>query len=290
MFGYVRAQKGSLTAEQAERYEAVYCGLCHTIGKQYGFLSRFTLNYDFVFLAMLLAPQECPAICKKPCPAHPFKRKKGCLCFGGLEVAAGESMILTWHKLQDDLLDQPLWKTVPVRMALVFLSSAYRKASKQYPEFDTEVRENLAQLHRLEQEKSDSIDRTADSFAKILGAAAPKSGEESRDRVLSQLLYHVGRWIYLTDAWDDLKDDRKQGNYNPLEMRFSGKPEEHLEEFKTTVTHSLHLAISAYQLIDFGAFGAVIENILYLGLPTVQEAVLNGTWNQMQKSGRKRHE
>jgi len=290
MFGYVRAQKSNLSPEQAERYEAVYCGLCHTMGKRYGFLSRFTLNYDFVFLAMLLAPQECPTICKERCPAHPFRKKKGCLCFGGLDAAADESVILTWHKLQDDLLDQPKWKTIPVRFISRCFCRAYRKAAEVHPEFDRQVREKLTQLHKLEEGKCDSIDRTADAFAAILGAAAPQSGDVSRDRILSQLLYHIGRWIYLADAWDDLKKDREQGNYNPLECRFSGKPEEHLEELRTTMTHSLRLAVSAYQLIDFGAFGAVIENILYLGLPTVQEAVLNGTWHEMQKSGRKKHE
>lgn len=290
MFGYVRAQKGSLSKEHAELYEAAYCGLCHAMGARYGFLSRFTLNYDFVFLAMLLAPTEHTKPCKMRCPAHPFKKKKDCLCFGGLETAADESMILTWHKLQDDLLDGAGWKTVPVRIAAWFMRRPYRKAAGLHPEFDRNVKDCLAALHRLESENSDSIDRTADSFARILSAAAPRSEDDAKNRILSQLLYHIGRWIYLTDAWDDLEKDRIQGNYNPLAVRFSGGTEECPEELRTTMTHSLRLAIAAFQLTDFGLFHAVIENILYSGLPTVQEAVLNGTWHEMKKTGRKKHE
>ena len=37
-----------------------------------------------------------------------------------------------------------------------------------------------------------------------------------RRRVLAQLLYHLGRWIYLTDAADDLAQGRQRsGSYNP---------------------------------------------------------------------------
>ena len=58
--------------------------------------------------------------------------------------------------------------------------------------------------------------RQADTFARILQAAAPPSEDRSRDRALEQLLYHLGRWIYLIDARDDLEEDRASGCYNPV--------------------------------------------------------------------------
>ena len=291
MFGYVRPLKANLTEEDRKRYDMVYCGLCHTMGERYGFLSRFTLTYDFAFLAMLLASQEtCPASIFKRCPAHPLQKKKNCACFAGLETAADESMILTWHKLRDDIQDKGFFSGLPARVASWGLCKAYRKAAGLQPEFDRQVQNCLQELHQMEAERSGSIDRVADMFARILEAAAPKSNDMARDRILSQILYHVGRWIYLADAWDDLKEDRKEGNYNPLEIRFNRDPEAHVEELRITMTHSLRLAVSAYQLAEFGTFHAVIENILYSGLPTVQEAVLTGTWREMQKNGRKKHE
>lgn len=287
MFGYVRPVQAKLNEEERERYNAVYCGLCHTMGKRYGFLTRFTLNYDFAFLAMLLAPPEETLICKKRCPAHPLRRKKGCVHFDGLETAADESLILTWHKLRDDVKDKGFFLGLPSRLLSLIFYRAYRKAAAARPEFDRQVTACLTQLQRIEEERSASIDRVADTFARILAAAAPKSGDADRDRVLEQLLYHVGRWVYLADAWDDLADDRLRGNYNPLDIRFEGMPEKHQEELRTTMTHSLRLSISAYQLADFGAWSGIIENILYLGLPTVQEAVLSGKWHEMQKSREK---
>ena len=58
MFGYVRAVTSVLSPEDAQRYEAVYCGLCRTLGNRYGKTAQLILNYDFVFLALLLAKPE----------------------------------------------------------------------------------------------------------------------------------------------------------------------------------------------------------------------------------------
>ncbi|WP_369015126.1 DUF5685 family protein, partial [Klebsiella pneumoniae] len=40
---------------EKDRFRAAYCGLCHTLGREYGFAARFLLNYDFTFLAVLLS-------------------------------------------------------------------------------------------------------------------------------------------------------------------------------------------------------------------------------------------
>ncbi len=50
-----------------------------------------------------------------------------------------------------------------------------------------------------------SMDRAGDAFAALLAGAAEEEPDPVRRRVLEQLLYHLGRWIYLVDAADDLK-------------------------------------------------------------------------------------
>ena len=65
------------------------------------------------------------------------------------------------------------------------------------------------------------MDRAADAFAALLAGAAEEEPDPVRRRVLEQLLYHLGRWIYLVDAADDLKKDVKSGSYNPLVYRYS---------------------------------------------------------------------
>ena len=151
MFGYVRAIPDVLPEEEARRYEAVYCGLCMTLGVRYGWTARFILNYDFVFLALLLAPGETEACACRTCPARPWK-KRACWTGGpALDAAADESVILTWWKLKDSLRDGRWWEKLAARTAMVFLKGHYRAAAELRPAFDRTVAECLDQLHAMEE-------------------------------------------------------------------------------------------------------------------------------------------
>lgn len=263
----------------------MYCGLCAAMGKRHGFTARMLLNYDFVFLAMLLAPKEdrpSTVLCR--CPARLGLRKK-CACARsvGLEVAADESVILSYWKLRDNVTDSGFWKGLGARVLTLLLRRGYRRAAARRPEFDQEVRACLEELRQLEQEGCPSLDRTADTFARLLRAAAIPSGDLGRDRALGELLYHVGRWIYLVDAWDDMAEDVSAGRYNPIHARFGSGEEGEREYLRTTLRHSLNLSRAAFALADFGCWSGTIENILYLGLPAVEELVFRGEWGKVKK-------
>ena len=61
MFGYVMANSQELRPEQRERYLGCYCGICRAIGARASLASRVALNYDMVFLALLLSSLYEPA-------------------------------------------------------------------------------------------------------------------------------------------------------------------------------------------------------------------------------------
>lgn len=292
MFGYVLPLRGELKVRELEAYQSIYCGLCHTLGRRYGFMTRFLLNYDFTFLAMLLAPKgEEPVIRHRRCAACPLKGKDVCQETDALALAADESVILTYWKLRDNAADDTFWKRLAAGLLSVLLRRSYRKAAALRPDFDRQVQGCLAELHQLEGEGTPSLDRTADTFARILRAAAPETDDPERDRTLSQLLYHVGRWIYLVDAWDDLAEDQNAQRYNPVAARYPDGPDLHRGDLRVTMKHSLNLAVSACNLTDFGHWNGIVLNILCLGLPMVEEAVFTGAWRQMKKANRRtKHE
>lgn len=293
MFGYVRPALSRMSQEQRELYQSAYCGLCHEMGRRHGFLARFTLNYDLTLLAILLhsAWEEQPMACKR-CPAHPLRKPRHCLRGRGVERAADVSIILTWHKICDDIRDHGFWKGIPYRVMGWIFRRAYGRAAQACAEFDQQVRRALERLSQLEENCSPCLDEVAHQFARILACAAPEGSSQTRHRVHEQLLYHVGRWIYLVDAWDDLEEDRAKGRYNPLDARFCGRAKEEQEYVTTTCTHSIRLAANALQLIETGVWNGVLENILCVGLPAVQNAVMEGRWKQMKKQhkGRYTHE
>lgn len=281
MFGYVRARQDTLAPGDRERYEAAYCGVCRAMGKEYGQFSRLFLNYDFALLAMLLAPegQTCELGCRR-CVVHPLQGHLACQDGPWLNRAAGESLILTYWKLRDTIADSGFWGGLPAGFLCLFLLRGYKKARRLYGDFDTQVRTMLDKLGELEKTGCDSIDQTADCFAQLLQAAIPDQEKSSRNRALRLLLYHVGRWIYLIDAVEDLPKDRRNGSYNPLCFRFPEWTQEDKVYLQRNMEQSLELARSAFQLLEPNAWSSVVENILYSGLPGVQELVFAGKWQE----------
>lgn len=291
MFGYVRPVLNELSQKQRSAYQSAYCGLCHAMGQRHGWLARLTLNYDFTLLALLhygCSASSTTVCCR--CPVHPFRKRQVCLCGSALEAAADESMILTWYKLSDDISDRSSIAGLPFRLLRLLFQKAYRRAAHARPNFDSAVHHEMERLRCLEREHSTQLDRIADTFAKILAAAAVDCADGTQRRAMEQLLYHLGRWIYLVDAWDDLEEDRKAGRYNPLNARFKGDAPKERDYVNTTMTHSVRLICSAFNLMEFGPWRTVIENIFYHGLPSVQSAVLNGRWKEMRKQRRNAHE
>lgn len=291
MFGYVLPAAEMMNDAAKAQFQGAYCGLCHTLGRHYGWAGRMILNYDMTFLVMLLC-DDGGALCQKRCALHPVK---GRLCSCGNErfdTAAHMSVVLTWWQIRDGIEDHGFWSGLKYRAAALCLRRAYQKARKQVPAFDAHTRTQLEKLSALEKEKCPSIDAVADAFASLLSGAADQVKDEMHRRILQQLFYHLGRWIYLIDAADDLEKDLKNGNYNPLQYRFSLKnghlDEVSRKEFALTLDSSVRAMAAAFELWDFGSYGPVIESAVYQGLYAVGTAVLNGTFRRMRRPLRKK--
>ena len=128
------------------------------------------------------------------------------------------------------------------------------------------------------------MDKAADSFAVLLSSAAEELTDPVRKRIMEQLLYHLGRWIYLIDGADDLKKDAESGNYNPVVLRYgltdgTWTPESR-RDFATTLDHSIHQMAAAFELWDFGVWTPVLQSTFYGGLFQVGKAVLDGSFHR----------
>ena len=115
---------------------------------------------------------------------------------------------------------------------------------------------------------------------------ADRLADEMQRRLQSEILYHVGRTVYILDAADDYSDDRKNGRYNPLCLRFGSEvmTAEEKAEIRATLNLSLSRAMSAAALLPESAWTPIIENILSRGVPHVADAVFAGTWKKNRKN------
>lgn len=284
MFGYIRPAKERLNAHDEELFQAVYCGLCHELGRKYGFSARFVLNFDFTFLAILLSEAGTPACTSCRCIAHPCKARCVMAHTASLEVAADHSIVLAWWQLRDHIKDHGLLKSLPYRLAALFLRSAYRKASRCVPEFDASVQRHLSDLAAREREHCASLDQAAEPFAALMADIAAVAPDELHRRVMAEIFYHLGRWIYLVDAADDLKKDFEAGCYNPLRYRYGltdgTLDEKTQQEVALSLDLSVHRMASAYALLERGVWSNILDSIFYESLYGIGNAVLKGTYHK----------
>ncbi len=273
VLGYVTADKPELKMREFEVYSGYYCGVCKSIARRYGQLPRTVLSYDAAFLALLLAGlqkgEDQPS--REHCILHPFK-KKTIVQNEAIDYAADVMLILAWHKLLDDARDEG---KLYAKAAMPALKGIYQKLRRARPKLCDKVEENLKALSLLEEEKCASLDEAAEAFAKIMETIfeeGPLPEGFREQEALRRIGYHLGKWIYLMDAVDDVEENIKSGAYNPLLYRFTyQKGEEHfleriMETCRFNLFHYLGEMAKAADLLTLRKNRGIIDNVIYKGL------------------------
>ena len=263
MFGYVNAYKDLLRVCDYNVFRGYYCGLCKQLGKKFNQLTRFGLSYDMTFLAILISSLEDKKIDLKMqnCIAHSISKRPVIKEDDGIAYSADMSVILTYMKLKDDWQDEHNLKSF-ARVAYFF---PMKKSAKKYPKQYQCIKSNLSKLSELEKEKVKNIDAVADCFGKLLEGIFNLN---DNNKALAWLGYHIGRFIYIVDAYKDIEKDLKTKSYNPfIEMYGENlKTEDLKESVKDSLIFTLSEISNAYNLLDIKKNKELLDNIIYLGL------------------------
>ncbi len=287
MFGYVRPLKPELLVREYSQYKAVYCQLCRVLGQEYGPLARFALSYDCAFYAMAALsvsgakPQEDRARCvMNPLKACTYLPAPG----DSYQKASALCVLLTYHKLRDNLLDQGFFRSLGSRLLLVFARPMAKKAEKRFPWLAAAAQKAMEAQRQAELELAgpdQCAQPTAQLLEQVFGQLAGCS--EKLRPALESFGYFLGRWVYLMDAADDLAQDLAEGSFNPFIARLGLQGTKKLEgEQRRQAEESCNAALNAtaarlvlaMNLIPLGDFGPIIENVVTKGLPEVQREIL----------------
>ena len=169
-------------------------------------------------------------------------------------------MLLSYYQFSDDWQDE---KKIRGAAGRLLLGHAAKKAALIRPEMDQAVASGIRALQKLEKQNDRVcvLDSTSDAFGVILRDCAQNAPvDPAQGKALRVLLYHLGRWIYLIDAWDDRDKDKKTGSFNPF---LSADADEERASF--ALNASLNEAIKAYELLDIVSFKGILDNIFYEG-------------------------
>lgn len=272
MFGYIKPDIQELKVRENELYKATYCGLCKSMGKNTGCFSNFTLSYDFVFLSLfrMVLTKEKAEFKMGRCGASPFKKKPIMVGNEALKFSAQASTILTRLKLKDNINDSQGFAKTKAKMkgsVSVFL----KKTDKSLLPLEKKISSCIDDLSRLEKENSSSIDLVADTFGRLLGELISYELTGSDVRVAYEIGYHLGKWIYVIDAFDDFYDDQKSKSYNVLVNAYGSElSEENVASIESALILELDSMLKAVNLVDFTGYLDIenlIKNIIYLGMP-----------------------
>ena len=292
MFGYVRVMSAELKVKEYELYRGAYCGLCRSMGKCTGQCSRMTLSYDFAFLALLRACLENTPIVleKKRCIAHPLRKRSMAKPNEVLTYCAYAASLLNYHKIMDDISDEKGWRKLAAYTVLPFVKRARKKALKAgYAELDAAISKKLTELSDVESKRTASVDTPAAIFGELLSDICSYGLEGANARIASAIGHSVGKWIYIVDAIDDVSKDEQKGRYNPLLLLYGGRrpTKEELLSVSEALKAQLVCASDALDLVDTQnhAVLSIIENIMYLGLPSVEQKILKEDSCKKNKKG-----
>lgn len=282
MFGYVVIDKPNILIKDYQTYRCYYCGLCKAIGKRTGQCMRMTLNYDIVLLALLGYNYEDkePVFKKGRCPVHLLKKVEYVEDSEILEKISDVNTILGYYKLVDDVIDEKKHRVIKT-----LVKGYYNKAKKRLPSFAESTEKGYEKLREKEKANEDA-NTLAEAFGEILMRAADAVSDKA-DANLRKLLFYVGKWVYVIDAIDDLKEDAEKQNFNPFlrenKCSFDKLNEKAKAEARVIIYDAIDNATKAYNEMNITISEGPLSNIIYLGLKSRAEKILEGSNKKCRK-------
>lgn len=268
MYGYVVVNKPEMKFKEFDEYRAYYCGLCHALKASYGMKGQLSLTYDFTFLALLLSglyePKEERKMCK--CIVHPFNNQN-VVSNECLDYLADMSVLLTWYKCVDDWQDE---KKLSKKLYSDVIFNNVERIRKKYPDKADVISICIKNISAAEERNEKNIDVVAGYFGKALSEMVAMR-EDIWEDSLRIIGNNLGKFIYILDAYDDIEDDIKKGNYNPLIDRADSENFE--EEVKMILQMCAAPCAAEFEKLPIINNVSILRNILYSGIWTRYENI-----------------
>ena len=279
MFGYVLPDKPNMFMKDYAQYRAFYCGLCKSIGKKCSQPMRFTTNYDITFLNVLyhsIFDKEVE-IKKEGCILNPFVKKPIVKDDELTRDIIDVNNILGHYKCVDDILDnKSKGKWLFDKM---LLKKHYRRSKKKFAKIDSIVNAGYEKLRALEKDNCASIDRVADPFANIMKGITKELFKEKYNEDLGNMMYALGKWVYIVDAIDDIDTDHKEKKFNLFLVQYDYIDKktfliEKHDELEFVLKNCENTICESFDKIKLTRYEGVLTNILWYGIKAKTQDIL----------------
>lgn len=270
MFGYININRNELTEESRKTYQSYYCGLCRKLKSICGARGQVLLSYDVTFLIVLLTGLYEPETVAEDftCAMHPTKRRK-MLQNEITEYAAAMNVMLAYHNLVDDWRDDRSYKK---KTMAGMIRKDYGRISASYPRQKEAVERYMEQLAEYEKQQEQNIDLVAGVTGEMLGEIFAWRKDEWYDE-LKTLGFYMGKFIYLMDAYEDLRADEKRNSYNPLSYLEKENPQDFETLCKLLLTSMMSECAKSFERLPVLLHADILRNVVYSGVWSKYECI-----------------
>lgn len=285
MFGYINPDRPHLFVKDEMLYQALYCGMCKSIGKGCGATAKTALTYDTAFLSALLHNiADCDVkIEKKRCALHIIKRRYMAKPDDMSVLIGCINTALAYYKLLDDRADGDK------KGIFAFLyRRGYKRALKRHPAIADIISESMIRQKELESAGCTVIDEACEPTAQLLQRLSEYVLGSYSTEDTKRLCYAVGKWIYLADALDDYDKDVKKDRYNVLYRAFKAPTKQeavaaHGEEINFLFNSLFADMRRALASIKFYYNHDLTDNIILMGIPQRTRRLVFGKCGEGKK-------
>ena len=268
MFGYLFMDKDKLTLTERKIFRDYYCSICLSIKYNYGNLMRLTLNYDIVYLAMMLDYGIEVCNCGK-CGKY-IDNAKQIFTNGYWKKIADYNMLLISQKIKDDIKDEGGLKN---RIIAKFLLNKLIK--KGVYGLYLAMEQELSAYYNIESSQL-SIEQKIHIYADCMCDTVQLFFAVDKSRL--DLLYIIFQIIVLLDAIDDFEYDKKRGRVTLL-VEYLDKPLRMKAQLLRLARWLSEVSQLYYSRCHFGKKANIIlRNLLYDYMPKLIEEIFTGNY------------
>ena len=164
-------------------------------------------------------------------------------------------------------------------LLLPWATLKYKKAKKMYGEVAEIIRESMEKQADTEKKNSANTDEASHNSAEALGKITAYNIADPEGNIY-RFGYGIGKWVYLTDAFDDIEKDLKDKSYNVFANKYNLTKESYSDEIKADITATINMSsvifIDAYEKIKNKTLTPIMENIIYEGMHKSIDRILKG--------------
>lgn len=298
MFGYIKPYKRILSKQNRTEYKRAYCALCHSLGNTYGFMARFILSYDMVFVLLCLdsLSEDKKELCFH-CPGNRKRQVRIALSQKALEYISFTSYHLFCEKLSDNVKDSriPFSKLFYSLLLRIYgRNKRYRKHKEKYMPLVLGLQVIMSKIDYIESGGFSNPDDALKLFGQYTACLSDtyciENGvSEGQTELLRSFFGSIGKWIYLMDAADDYESDRRVGRFNLLMLfDLSINRKKHRQVSEETLNKVLYIHIfliesitDISEKIDWAEHKDIIDNVLQTGMNVVFSGILEKKYRKL---------